>query len=39
MSRYSHPGNTNLTRSARGKKPGWIVEALEAGKSLNDSVI
>ena len=37
--RYRHPENAELTWSGRGRKPSWIVEALEAGKSLDDFAI
>ncbi len=32
--KYRHPENTEITWSGRGRKPAWIVEGLEAGKSL-----
>ena len=37
--KYRHPENSELTWSGRGRKPGWIAEALEAGKSLEDFAI
>ena len=37
--KYRHPENPDLTWSGRGRKPGWIVEALEAGRSLDDLAI
>ena len=37
--KYRHPENPDLTWSGRGRKPSWIVEALEAGKSLDDFAI
>nr|WP_237168693.1 H-NS histone family protein [Paracoccus shandongensis] len=37
--KYRHPENPDLTWTGRGRKPGWIGEALEAGKSLDDFVI
>ena len=37
--KYRHPENPDLTWSGRGRKPGWIVEALEAGRSLGDFAI
>ena len=37
--KYRHPENPELTWSGRGRKPGWSVEALEAGKSLEDFAI
>ncbi|MFC3166607.1 H-NS family nucleoid-associated regulatory protein [Paracoccus fontiphilus] len=37
--KYRHPENSELTWSGRGRKPGWIAEALESGKSLDDFAI
>ncbi|RDW13617.1 H-NS histone family protein [Paracoccus thiocyanatus] len=37
--KYRHPENPEITWSGRGRKPGWIVEGLEAGKSLDDFAI
>lgn len=37
--KYRHPENPELTWSGRGRKPGWIAEALEAGKSLDEFAI
>jgi DNA-binding protein H-NS len=37
--KYRHPENPDLAWSGRGRKPSWIVEALEAGKSLDDFAI
>jgi DNA-binding protein H-NS len=37
--KYRHPENPDLTWSGRGRKPGWIAEALEAGKSLDEFAI
>ncbi len=34
--KYRHPENPEVTWSGRGRKPSWIVEALAAGKSLED---
>lgn len=36
VAKYRHPDNAELTWSGRGRKPGWISEALAAGKSLDD---
>lgn len=33
--KYRHPENPEITWSGRGRKPGWISEALAAGKSLD----
>jgi DNA-binding protein H-NS len=37
--KYRHPENAELTWTGHGRKPGWIAEALEAGKSLDDFAI
>lgn len=37
--KYRHPENAAITWSGRGRKPTWIVEALAAGKSLEDFAI
>ncbi|MDQ7260850.1 H-NS histone family protein [Paracoccus sp. PS-1] len=37
--KYAHPENPELTWSGRGRKPGWIAEALAAGKTLEDFAI
>lgn len=37
--KYRHPENPEMTWSGRGRKPSWIVEALEAGKTLDDFAI
>ncbi|MDK8873411.1 H-NS histone family protein [Paracoccus sp. SSJ] len=37
--KYRHPENPEITWSGRGRKPAWIVEGLEAGKSLEDFAI
>lgn len=37
--KYRCPENTELTWSGRGRKPGWLVEGLAAGKSLDDFAI
>jgi DNA-binding protein H-NS len=37
--KYQHPENPALTWTGRGRKPDWIKEGLEAGKSLDDFLI
>ncbi|KGJ01431.1 H-NS histone family protein (plasmid) [Paracoccus versutus] len=37
--KYRHPENPELIWSGRGRKPAWIVEGLDAGKSLEDFAI
>lgn len=34
--KYRHPENAELTWSGRGKRPQWVTDALEAGKTLED---
>jgi len=33
--KYAHPENPEITWSGMGRQPGWIKEALAAGKSLD----
>ena len=37
--KYAHPENPATTWTGKGRKPGWIIEHLEAGKSLDDLLI
>ena len=37
--KYAHPENPSTTWSGRGRQPGWIKDALAAGKSLDDFLI
>lgn len=37
--KYRHPENPEITWSGRGRKPAWIVEGLDAGKSLEDFAV
>lgn len=37
--KYRHPENPDITWSGRGRKPAWIAEGLDAGKSLEDFAI
>lgn len=37
--KYVHPENPEMTWTGRGRKPKWINEALEKGKSLDDFLI
>jgi DNA-binding protein H-NS len=34
--KYRHPVDPDLTWSGRGKRPQWLSEALESGKTLQD---
>jgi len=36
VAKYRHPANPALTWSGRGRRPGWVVEALAAGRSLEE---
>jgi len=37
--KYQHPENRSVTWSGRGRRPKWIIEGLESGKSLDDFII
>jgi DNA-binding protein H-NS len=37
--KYRHPENAEITWSGRGRKPKWVIEALNKGKSLDDLAI
>jgi len=37
--KYQHPSNAKLTWSGRGKKPKWITELIEQGKTLDSMLI
>ena len=37
--RYANPADPSQTWSGRGRRPGWVVAALEAGKTLDDLAI
>lgn len=37
--KYAHPENPAVTWTGRGRQPGWIKDALAAGKSLDDFLI
>ena len=34
--KYANPANPSETWSGRGRRPGWVNAALDAGKSLSD---
>ncbi|MBD9528113.1 MULTISPECIES: H-NS family nucleoid-associated regulatory protein [Paracoccus] len=34
--KYADPANPDATWTGRGRKPRWVVEALDAGKSMAD---
>lgn len=37
--KYAHPENPSVTWTGRGRKPKWVQEALDGGKSLEDLAI
>ena len=37
--RYRNPNDPTQTWTGRGKKPRWVIEALENGKTLEDLMI
>ena len=37
--KYANPDDPTMTWSGRGRKPRWIVEHLENGKTLDDMLI
>ncbi len=34
--KYRHPEDSSVTWTGRGRKPKWILELLEQGKTLED---
>ncbi len=39
LPKYANPADPTQTWTGRGRRPGWIEEALSAGKSLEDMKI
>ena len=39
QARYRHPDDPSLTWTGRGKRPTWLAQALESGKSLDDFAV
>jgi DNA-binding protein H-NS len=37
--KYANPADRTQTWTGRGRKPRWVIEALDAGKSLDDLAI
>ena len=37
--KYANPADATQTWTGRGRKPGWVLAALAAGKSLDDLAI
>ena len=36
LPKYANPANPDQTWTGRGRQPGWVKEAIEKGKSLED---
>lgn len=36
VAKYAHPENRDLTWSGRGRRPQWIIDLLNAGKTLEE---
>lgn len=34
--KFANPGDPSQTWTGRGRKPNWVIEALDSGKSLED---
>jgi DNA-binding protein H-NS len=39
VAKYQHPENADMTWTGKGRRPEWIKEHLEAGKSLDEVAI
>lgn len=39
MPKYANPADPSQTWTGRGRKPNWVIEAMEAGKSIDDMAI
>ncbi len=37
--KYAHPQNPSLTWSGRGKRPGWVHEWLNSGRSIDELAV
>ena len=37
--KYANPADASQTWTGRGRRPAWVISALEAGKSLDDMAI
>ena len=37
--KYRNPENPDMTWTGMGRKPGWVIDALNSGKSLDDLLI
>lgn len=36
VAKYANPADPSQTWTGRGRKPNWVIEALDGGKSLED---
>lgn len=36
IARYCNPEDPSQTWTGRGRKPGWVIAAIEAGKTMDD---
>lgn len=39
VAKYANPADPSQTWTGKGRRPGWVLEALQAGKSLDDLAI
>ncbi len=39
VAKFANPADASQTWTGRGRKPNWVVDALKAGKSLDDMAI
>ncbi|MDU8909864.1 H-NS histone family protein [Aestuariicoccus sp. MJ-SS9] len=39
MPKYANPADPTQTWTGRGRKPNWVIEALNSGKSMDDMAI
>jgi DNA-binding protein H-NS len=37
--KYANPADPTQTWTGRGRKPNWLIEAMDAGKSLDDMAL
>ncbi|GGG81358.1 trans-acting regulatory protein hvrA [Salipiger pallidus] len=37
--KYANPADPSQTWTGRGRKPNWVIEALDSGKSIDDLAI
>ncbi len=39
VAKYANPADPSQTWTGRGRKPNWVLDALKAGKSLDDMML